>query len=155
MIDIQRRHAEVFHLRFGDRGPDGYPRKLTEAIRVTAHTEQIVKAFVDCYGGELQTFKEPASRDRYQAYLPTSSIAIMVLPGHSLQQWWERYRRSVCDRRCDGQTEQKSGKPCMCPPDIDARIADKQACSPMPWSAPGPSFPTASSQLKRCRNRSP
>ena len=130
MLDIQRRHAEVFRLRFGDRGPDGYPRKLTEAIRVTAPTEQIVTAFADTYGGDVSPFTDKASRDRYQAYLPTTSVAIMVLPGQSLQQWWERYRGSVCDRRCDGETETKSGKACQCPLDIDARIKDKQACAP-------------------------
>jgi hypothetical protein len=130
MVDIQRRHAEAFRIRFGDKGANGAPQKLTEAIRVTAPTREIVEAFVDVYGGEVTEFTERASRDRFQAYLPTTELQIMVLPGSAMQQWWELYKGSVCDRRCDGETEQKSGRPCMCPADIDERMKDRKACSP-------------------------
>ena len=130
MIDIQRRHAEAFRIRFGDKGGNGAPRKLTEAIRLTAPTREIVQAFVDVYGGEVLEFDDKASRDRFQAYLPTTTMQIMVLPGSSLQQWWELYKGSVCERRCDGETEQKTGKPCMCPADIDDRMKERKACSP-------------------------
>lgn len=130
MIDIQRRHAEAFRIRFGDKGNRGQPQKLTESIRLTAPTQAIVQAFVDVYGGEVVEFNDKASRDRFQAYLPTTTMSIMVLPGSSMQQWWELYKGSVCDRRCDGETEQKTGNPCMCPADIDDRMKDRKACSP-------------------------
>lgn len=125
MIDIQRRHAEVFRVRLGDK--DGNrPRKLTDQIRITARSEQIVQAFVDVYGGEVTPWE-----NQYQAYLPTTELRILVLPGQSIQQWWEKYRGSVCERRCDGYQEQKSGNRCMCPEDIAQRAEDKDSCSPM------------------------
>jgi hypothetical protein len=125
MIDIQRRHAEVFRIRLGDR--DGArPRKLADQIRITAPAQQVVQAFVDVYGGAVTSWD-----GQWQAYLPTSELRILVLPGQSIQQWWEFYRGSVCERRCDGYLEQKSGKRCVCPEDIDERIKDKSACSPM------------------------
>lgn len=125
MIDIQRRHAEVFRIRLGDKDGDR-PRKLTDQIRITARSEQIVQAFVDVYGGEVSPWE-----NQYQAYLPTSELRILVLPGQSIQQWWEKYRGSVCERRCDGYQEQKSGNRCMCPEDIAERTEDNNACSPM------------------------
>ncbi len=125
MIDIQRRHAEVFRIRLGDR--DGArPRKLADEIRITAPAQPVVQAFVDVYGGAVTSWE-----DQWQAYLPTSELRILVLPGQSIQQWWEFYRGSVCERRCDGFLEQKSGKRCVCPEDIDERVKDKRACSPM------------------------
>jgi hypothetical protein len=125
MIDIQRRHAEVFRIRLGDR--DGArPRKLADEIRITAPAQPVVQAFVDVYGGAVTSWE-----DQWQAYLPTSELRILVLPGQSIQQWWEFYRGSVCERRCDGYLEQKSGKRCMCPEDIDERVKAKGACSPM------------------------
>lgn len=125
MIDIQRRHAEVFRIRLGDK--DGNrPRKLTESIRITAASQQVVQAFADVYGGEPSQWER-----QWQVYLPTSELQILVLPGQSVQQWWEYYRGSVCERRCDGYQEQKTGKRCLCPEDISERANDKNSCSPM------------------------
>ena len=124
MLDIQRRHAEVFRIRFGDR--DGNrPRKLTDQIRITAPSRNVVQAFADVYGGEVTEWE-----GQHQAYLPTTELRILVLPGQSVSQWWEKWRGSVCERRCDGFQEQKSGSRCKCPEDIDERVADKNACSP-------------------------
>lgn len=131
MLDVQRRHAEVFRVRLGDKGPRGEPRKLTDAIRVTAGGANVVQSFVDVYGGEVAPFEEKASRHNWQAYLPTTALSVMVLPGQSLDAWWELYRGSVCERRCDGFTEQLSGQACMCPPEIDKRMAAKNTCRPM------------------------
>lgn len=125
MIDIQRRHAEVFRVRFGEKGPNGAPRKLTDQIRITSRNRLVVEAFVESYGGEVSEWES-----QWQAYLPTTELRIMVLPGQSVHQWWEFYRGSVCERRCDGYQEQKSGKRCVCPEDIAERMKDRDACSP-------------------------
>ena len=124
MIDIQRRHAEVYRIRLGDRD-GGRPRKLTDKIRITAQSREVVEAFTEAYGGEVTAWDA-----QWQTYLPTSELQILVLPGQSVQQWWELWTGSVCARRCDGYQETKSGKRCMCPEDIDARVKDKAACSP-------------------------
>lgn len=124
MIDIQRRHAEVFRIRLGDK--DGNrPRRLTDSIRITARSHPVVEAFTDVYGGKVTPWEQ-----QWQAYLPSTELRVLVLPGQSIQQWWELYKGSVCSRRCDGYQEQKSGKRCMCPEDIYERAEDKDACSP-------------------------
>lgn len=126
MLDIQRRHAEVFRLRIGDKDDRGNPRKLTDSIRVTSPNQRVIDAFVAAFGGETLPWE-----GQWQAYLPTNALPVMVLPGHSITQWWELYRGQVCERRCDGFTEQLSGSPCKCPADITDRVADKGACMPM------------------------
>ena len=126
MLDIQRRHAEVFRLRLGEKGRNGAPQKLTDAIRVTSHSRAVVDAFVAVYGGETKPWD-----GQWEAKLPTTELPIMVLPGQSISQWWELYMGSVCERRCDGEVESLSGNPCVCPVDITDRMADKNACRPM------------------------
>lgn len=126
MLDIQRRHAEVFRIRLGDKDKRGYPRKLTEAIRITSPNRSVIDAFVEVYGGEALEWEQ-----QWQAYLPVTSLPVMVLPGQSITQWWELYRKTVCERRCDGYTESLSGRPCMCPDDITGRMQKEGACRPM------------------------
>lgn len=128
MLDIQRRHAEVFRIRLGDKTDKGAPRKLTDSIRITSPSEQVVRAFADAYGGDVQPWNTEGQQ--WQVYLPTTEIPVMVLPGNSISQWWEMYRGSVCERRCDGYTEQLGGQPCVCPPDLADRMADRNACRP-------------------------
>lgn len=124
MRDIQRRHATVFRIRFGEK-LSNRPAKLTDAIRVTSANPDVVDAFVDVYGGERKAWE-----GQWEAKLPTTALSILVLPGQSISQWWEKYRGSVCDRRCDGMIEQKSGKACMCDPDVEKRTANKDDCAP-------------------------
>lgn len=125
ITDIQRNHAPVFSVRFGEK-QGNRPVKLMGKIRVTSSNRNVVQAFVDQYGGEVRQWEEG-----WEAYLPRTDLPIMVLPGQSIQQWWELYKGGTCDRRCDGETETLSGKPCICPSNIDERIADKYSCSPM------------------------
>lgn len=126
MLDIQKRHAEVFRIRLGDKGPKGQPQKLTDSMRVTSPNRSVVEAFVDVYGGEVTAWE-----NQWQAYLPVTALPVLILPGQSIVQWWELYKQSVCERRCDGEVEQLSGQACKCPADITVRMQTKGACRPM------------------------
>lgn len=131
MLDVQKRHAEVYRLRLGEKGPNGAPVKLTDSIRVTSPSKFVVDAFVDVFGGETTPWNNEGQQ--WQAKLPTTELPIFILPGQSITQWWEMYRGSVCERRCDSEFETLSGGPCLCPHAGDpvARAADRNACSPM------------------------
>lgn len=135
MNDIARRHRDVFRIRLGDTETYTDPkdgkekqraRKLTDSMRVTSPNRMVVDAFVAVFGGETTQWEA-----EWQAYLPTTEMPVVILPGQSVSQWWELYRKSVCERRCDGDTETLSGKACMCPRDLTDRVADKNACNPM------------------------
>ncbi len=131
MLDVQKRSAEMFRLRFGDqRGNDNAPRKLTDSIRVTSYGRDIIEAFVDVYGGEPRKWQSPKG-SQWEAYLPITEIPIWVLPGDSLSQWWEQYRGQVCEKRCNGEFDSLSGEACTCPADIQVRMNTKKACRPM------------------------
>lgn len=132
VLDIQKRHSEVFRIRLGARDNRGFPKKLTDAIRVTSRGESVVEAFTSVYGGQVRPWDNQGD-PQFEAVLPTTELHVMMLPGQSIFQRWEKYQRSVCERRCTGTggVEEISGGPCVCPPDIDQRMADKDACNLM------------------------
>jgi hypothetical protein len=123
--DIQANHMPVFQVRFGEK-VNNRPAKLNGKLRITSANQGVVQAFVDTYGGSVQKWEEG-----WEAYLPRADLPIMVLPGQSIQQHWELYKGGTCARRCDGETESISGKPCMCPPDVAVRQGDRNSCSAM------------------------
>lgn len=132
ILDIQRNHMTIFNLRLGKKvvtknGKEA-PEKLVDQIRVTSPNQYVVDAFCRVYGGHTQPWG-----DQFEAFLPTTEIPIMVLPGQSVTQWWEKYRGGVCERRCEGLggVERISGTLCKCDPDIDKRLADKDQCNLM------------------------
>jgi len=129
ILDTQRAWAESFRLRLGHQQPDRNgqlrPARLTDAMRITSAGREIVEAFAVQYGGEVVPWG-----DQWQAYLPITELPIMLLPGQALSQWWEHWGSSVISRRCDGVTEQVTGRPCVCPSDVAARMASKDACRP-------------------------
>lgn len=126
MLDIQKRHAEVFRIRLGDKAPSGAPQKLTDSMRVTSPNRSVVEAFATVYGGDVSAWEQ-----QWQVYLPVTALPVMILPGQSISQFWELYKKSVCERRCDGYTESLSGQPCKCPEDITVRMQTRGACRPM------------------------
>lgn len=125
----------MFRIRFGQQvdGKNGKrPEKLTDAIRVTADNPDVIDAFNRVYGGERQEWKPDPHRNEFETYLPTRSLRIVLIPGQSLTQWWEKWKRSVCERRCDSITEQKSGGPCKCTiRDPALRTAASTECNPV------------------------
>jgi hypothetical protein len=128
ILDLQRRHSTVFRLRMGEKviASNGKerPSYFADAIRVTSADSAVVDAFVAVYGGERQPWEK-----QWQATLPTNKLPITLLPGQSITQWWEKWKGATCARRCDGY-EQTTGEPCVCPSDIDARMAGRDHCSP-------------------------
>ena len=127
MLDIAKRHMDVWRIRIGDKDESGKPRKLTDSIRVTSPNRSVVNAFAAVFGGEPREWDS-----EWEVYVPGSSLPVLVLPGQSISQWWEKYTGGVCERRCDGYTETKSGKPCVCPANIEERLTDKKKwCQPM------------------------
>lgn len=128
ILDLQRRHSTTFRIRIGEKVATSNgktkPVRLTDSIRVTAVTPEIVDAFVAQYGGERRPWE-----GQYEAKLPITQLPILLLPGQSITAWWEQWAGATCQRRCDGY-EMTTGEPCVCPNDPDARMADKHACKP-------------------------
>ena len=134
ILDIQRRHAELFRIRLGERrvAATGHerPAALDGQIRITSPSAEVIEAVSDAYGGVTSAWG-----DQYQVYVDRSELPIVVLPGQSCQQWWEQWRHKaggmpVCTHRCDGETNYQTGESCTCPP-VEERIADREHfCNP-------------------------
>ena len=128
MLDIQRRHAELFRIRLGERTERGRPVALDGRIRLTSPSPDVIEAVIEAYGGVTSAWQ-----DQYQAYIDRTELPVVVLPGQSCAQWWEQWKAkpggmSVCTHRCDGAMNYQTGEPCSCPP-VDQRKGDG-VCKP-------------------------
>jgi len=136
MLDVQKRWAESFRIRLGEKrisakSKKEYPASLDGQIRITSASEAVIDAIVNVYGGVTSDWQ-----GQRQAMLTTDHLRIVVLPGESCVGWWEQWRKKdggmpVCTHRCDGERNyQDGGSPCSCPT-IEDRLADKEHyCQP-------------------------
>lgn len=125
MLDVQRRHATTWRLRAGERGPKGEPRRLTDQLRITSMSQEIVTAFSRRYGGQRRPWE-----GQWEVHIPVTELAVVLLPGQSLTQWWECWDSGGCLRRCDGLVDVANDADCSCPTDVDERMAAADACRP-------------------------
>jgi hypothetical protein len=127
IIDLQRRMRQLGEIRIGhtiDTGrtdkngkPIKRPAKLN-AFRFTSPSKEILTSVATLYGGEVKPWT-PANGGpaEFEVYSTANRLPVLVPPRDSVSQWYELYAGSKCIRRCDGQIEQKSDKPCVCNPD--------------------------------------
>lgn len=128
IIDLQRRMRQLGEIRIGrvvDTGrisqktqkPILRPEKL-KAFRFTSPSREILAQVATLYGGEVQPWT-PANGgpSEFEVYSTATRLPVLIPPRDAVSQWYEHYQGSRCVRRCDGQVEQKSDKPCMCNPE--------------------------------------
>ncbi|MER7815592.1 hypothetical protein [Streptomyces sp. NPDC096153] len=128
IIDLQMRMRQLGEIRIGhtiDTGrisektqkPILRPAKLN-AFRLTSPSREILTQVAELYGGEVQPWT-PANGGpaEFEVYTKANRLPILIPPRDAVSQWYELYAGSRCTRRCDGQTEHKSDRPCMCDPE--------------------------------------
>lgn len=116
IITLQRQVMEVGRVRIGGEKPERGAGKKLEHPRLTSPHRDLIERAARVYGGEVQDWSAPSGR-QFQVYCE-KPIRVGFLPmAHLYEQWNELWQRGGCQRRCDGVTEQKSGKPCMCTPE--------------------------------------
>lgn len=134
ILDLQRRHAELFRIRAGERTDKGAPRALDGKLRVTSRSPAALDAICAVYGGEPHPWAERPGE--HEAVLPVDSLRVVILPGDSVTCWWESWRAKpggmpVCQHRCDGEVDHRTGEACSCPP-VAQRLADRERwCQPV------------------------
>ncbi len=120
IIDLQRRARQLGEIRIGQVVPTSNgktrPAKL-EKFRLTSPSKPLLEAVAALYGGTVQPWT-PANGGaaEWEVLTDTARLPILV-PPQPVSQHYELFAGSVCQRRCDGVTEQKSDQPCMCDPD--------------------------------------
>jgi len=130
IIDLQMRMRQLGEIRIGHvvagttKNNKAYtrPAKLNH-FRFTSASREILASVAELYGGEVQPWT-PANGgpSEFEVYSTTNRLPVLIPPRNAVSQWYELYAGSKCQRRCDGQTEQKSDRPCFCNP-------EKRQCS--------------------------
>ena len=125
IIDLQMRMRQLGEIRIGhvvagtSKTGKAYtrPAKLNH-FRFTSPSKEILTSVAELYGGDIQPWT-PANGgpSEFEVYSTTNRLPVLIPPRNAVSQWYELYAGSKCQRRCDGQTEQKSDRPCMCNPD--------------------------------------
>lgn len=120
IINHQRQARELGRLRTGYSVPNSDPSKRPRPVKsktwvVSSHAEHYVAKAAELYGGKVERW-QPQGNGAPQFRVITEAEQLdAVLPGGDpLSQYNEMWNKGGCARRCDGQTEQLTKKPCLC-----------------------------------------
>ncbi len=137
ILTLQRQARELGRLRAGTfekpAGGRGRPTRSKTWI-LTSHQRDYLDAAADEWGGEVHEW-EPQGNGAKAWRLITDADAVDAIlpPGDPLSQHYEMWSRGGCQRRCDGETEQLSNRPCVCLEDFGEEFhlqPPEQACRP-------------------------
>ncbi|MGW0552325.1 recombination directionality factor [Streptomyces altiplanensis] len=125
IIDLQRRMRQLGEIRIGhvvsgvSKKGNAYtsPAKLNH-FRFTSPSREILTGVANLYGGEVKPWT-PANGgpSEFEVYSKANRLPVLIPPQNAVSQWYELYAGSKCQRRCDGVTEHKRDRPCLCDPD--------------------------------------
>lgn len=130
ILDLQMRMRQLGEIRLGHVVPTSNgktrPAKL-DKFRFTSPSREILTSIADLYGGEVKPWT-PANGgpSEFEVYSQANRLPVLIPPRDAVSQWYELYAGSKCQRRCDGVTEHKSDRPCVCDPeDRDCKITTR------------------------------
>jgi len=120
VLDIQRRGQQIGRLRIGQQVSTGKtdsngnekmrPVRL-DTFRFTTGSRATAQAIAELYGGKIRDWN-----GEFEIITGKSEIGVTVPPRDEvISQWYEKWTKGGCERRCDSQYEQISGGPCLCP----------------------------------------
>ncbi|OKJ06802.1 recombination directionality factor [Kitasatospora sp. CB01950] len=127
ILDLQRRMRQLGEIRIGhtvatgrtdsNGKPTKRPAKL-DKFRITSASRPILEQVAALYGGEVRPWT-PANGapSEFEVYTTVDRLPVLVPPRDAVSQWYELYAGSKCQRRCDGVTEHKLDRPCLCDPE--------------------------------------
>lgn len=128
ILDLQRRMRQLGEIRIGHVVKTGRtsqktgkeitrPAKLNN-FRFTSPSREILAEVANLYGGEVVPWT-PANGGpaEFEVYSTTNRLPVLIPPRDAVSQWYELYAGSKCQRRCDGVTEHKRDRPCLCDPE--------------------------------------
>lgn len=125
ILDLQMRMRQLGEIRIGhvvagtSKAGKAYtrPAKL-DKFRFTSPSREILTSVAGLYGGEVKPWT-PANGgpSEFEVYSTSNRLPVFIPPRDAVSQWYELYAGSKCQRRCDGVTEHKSDRPCVCDPE--------------------------------------
>lgn len=121
------RMSEAGRIRTGDTTSTekgkSRPRKL-DRFRITSPSKALIEAWAHQYGGEVEPWKDAPGGEQWQVYIEADQIDVIVPREEygQLDQGMELWKGGTCERRCDGEMEELTGGPCVCPQDVAERV---------------------------------
>jgi hypothetical protein len=113
ILTLQRQARELGRLRTGYT--DGKRPVRSRTWIISSHAEHYVQAAAGLWGGTVEEWQPLGSGPRqFRVVTEAESIDALLPPGDPLSQYNEMWSKGGCARRCDGQTEQISRRPCLC-----------------------------------------
>lgn len=121
ILHLQRRLHEAGRIRIGATTPTAKggkrPIKL-ETFRFTSRREQSIRDVAESYGGQVQPWEDAPGGPQWQVFTEASEIPVVVPPEQmSFSQYMELWSGGGCLRRCDGESQNPGGEPCVCDPE--------------------------------------
>lgn len=133
---VQRRMMELGRVRLGEKGSKGEPKKLT-TLRFTSASKALLDAISEAHGGTVRPWAGAPDEGYFEVTTEAAQIDIILPPVFSdadgsptapYSQFFEQWSGGGCQRRCDGETELLSGKPCMCAAAVVEGGEDARTC---------------------------
>src|SRR3990167_10361323 len=113
---------QLGRVRVGEKGTKGEPKRL-DTFRFTSASKQLLDAVAARYGGKVTAWEGAPDEGYFQVTTEATELDIVLPPVFSdadgqptvpYSSWFEQWSAGGCQRRCDGQTEMLTGKPCLC-----------------------------------------
>lgn len=118
IVTMRRQAAELGRIRLGTTEPakNGKTRPARSSTFIlTSHSRPYIEAAAALWGGEVEAWTPQGSNiGQYRVITRASSIDAIMPTGDPLSQSYEMWSGGGCARRCDGEREQLSRRPCLC-----------------------------------------
>ncbi|WP_213451553.1 recombination directionality factor [Rhizomonospora bruguierae] len=122
ILTLQRQARELGRLRMGWSEPytDKYGKEKRKPVKsttwvLTTPQRAYLEPAVEAWGGQVEEWQPQGNGAKvWRIVTDTDAIDAILPPGDPLSQAYEMWSRGGCQRRCDGETEQLSNKPCLC-----------------------------------------
>jgi hypothetical protein len=124
ILDIQTRARELGRIRLGQvvKASSGKTRPAKiDRFRFTSYSRELLEQVAALYGGDVRAWQpQGGGAGGFEVLSDAVRVPILV-PPQPVSQWYEMWSAGGCVRRCDGQTEILSDKPCLCSPEPEQR----------------------------------
>lgn len=122
ILTLQQRSRELGRIRIGQKVATGEgksrPVKL-DRFRLTSASKALLENVAELYGGDVVAWNGAGS-EQWEVITTATRLPVMV-PPQPVSQFYELWSGGGCVRRCDGERELLSEKPCLCSPDPEER----------------------------------
>jgi Recombination directionality factor-like len=120
ILTLQRQARELGRLRTGWSRPNSDPKKRPIPVKsktwvLTSFAEHYATAAAKAWGGKVEQWQPQGNgAPQFRVITERESIDALLPSGDPLSQNNEMWNKGGCARRCNGETELISRKPCLC-----------------------------------------